>query len=755
MPKIKYSFNPKITPSQTKQEAGAFSLGWEVAEVEWEHDALTELVRTRAYLTSSVKNGHKTASNVEEVYFIALDFDKGSPTMEEFIHDGQKFQFSWFLHTTMNHTPENNRFRVWIPLKNPISGAQLRNLKPVFYKKFPQVDSTCFQGERYYMISANAQTEIFTKLDPFGAQPIFLDATTYLDVPQPDPPAVRLSSNSSNSSNSSDSGGPGRPKKYKTEAEKQTAEAKHETFTLETPIRLKNNAVITAGEVRNKTEIFCPFCIHDSSHRTNPNNPNAFITFHKSGSLYIYCSSEDKTYWQEFQTPLSKYNTTIFYNKSTKFYSHYNEKYKYIENLKDRTDLQSWCANNYYDERLAPYSPRFSITFDPSKKPGINYEDFEINIFEESDILIKAKEEVQNLPDTSKNLPLDQVLDAIEANCDYTFTALSNIFGDRPVLGHFINWIAAILQTRKKSFTAWIISSKTQGVGKDLLFVKILRPIFGEAQIQLFPAERIGDKFNSSDETCWIRGYNEVWTDSDKKVSTFRRDWLKAKITDNYQQVERKGIDIYEVPNFMNFILFSNNAHALDIEVDDRRFNVVRNPLAKNLQKEVPGWQQRDIIEAHVANELPTFARLLLQLQIDTLKAEQVVHTQARHDLIQLSQTDDEDFFQALLDRNIHYFDFDSIFPVSEHAASLDSNYRSEKAELCEKYLLEYGVIKATFLKPIFASVFKGTFRYNKLIKRLKSQDLVELTVRLGEGKSPERVYTHKLNTLYTNSTAG
>ena len=47
MPKIKYSFNPKITPSQTKQEAGAFSLGWEVAEVEWEHDALTELVRTR------------------------------------------------------------------------------------------------------------------------------------------------------------------------------------------------------------------------------------------------------------------------------------------------------------------------------------------------------------------------------------------------------------------------------------------------------------------------------------------------------------------------------------------------------------------------------------------------------------------------------------------------------------------------------------------------------------------------------------
>ncbi len=89
---------------------------------------------------------------------------------------------------------------------------------------------------------------------------------------------------------------------------------------------------------------------------------------------------------------------------------------------------------------------------------------------------------------------------------------LLTLFGEKKFLERFINWIAYILQEREKSYTAWLITSNVQGIGKDLMFIRILMPLFGEKQSQLMNGSRIAKNFNKIDMNCFLRGYNEVFS---------------------------------------------------------------------------------------------------------------------------------------------------------------------------------------------------------------------------------------------------
>ena len=81
--KLKYSYNPQLTSNLTKADGGKITEGWILTETNWEENSLNEMVKTVSYLPSKLKDGHKLKKNVEEVYFLTLDFDKGDPSMEK------------------------------------------------------------------------------------------------------------------------------------------------------------------------------------------------------------------------------------------------------------------------------------------------------------------------------------------------------------------------------------------------------------------------------------------------------------------------------------------------------------------------------------------------------------------------------------------------------------------------------------------------------------------------------------------------
>ena len=101
--KLKYSYNPQLTSNLTKADGGRITEGWILSETNWSEKDLVDLVKTISYLPSKLIDGKKLKKNVEEVFFLTLDFDKGNPSMEKYIETSNSSKFSWFLHTTVNH----------------------------------------------------------------------------------------------------------------------------------------------------------------------------------------------------------------------------------------------------------------------------------------------------------------------------------------------------------------------------------------------------------------------------------------------------------------------------------------------------------------------------------------------------------------------------------------------------------------------------------------------------------------------------
>ena len=177
--KLQYSYNPNITPGLNKKEAAEKSRGWILESVKWEETALTKMVREICYIPSTLSDGHKVKESVSEVHFLPLDFDKGEPTLAEFIENGSKWKFSWFMHTTVSHQKEKiskegeilapiDRFRVIIPFSKPLSRDELMAQKEFWMEKFSKLDTGSFQGERYYYQTPSAETHLYSYKDKEG-----------------------------------------------------------------------------------------------------------------------------------------------------------------------------------------------------------------------------------------------------------------------------------------------------------------------------------------------------------------------------------------------------------------------------------------------------------------------------------------------------------------------------------------------------------------------------------------------------------
>lgn len=223
---------------------------------------------------------------------------------------------------------------------------------------------------------------------------------------------------------------------------------------------------------------------------------------------------------------------------------------------------------------------------------------------------------------------------------------ITSICVDAATKEHFINWLAYIFQTRRKTGTAWILQG-TQGTGKGLLFSKILSPLLGETHCHQVIMERFDDQFNAYLERNIILFIDEANVD-DSTSTTRTLNKLKNLITERIQVIRAMRANPVLKPIYCNLIFASNQHDIVPIDPSDRRFNVAprqESPLEISAQE-----VDRIIVE------LQEFANYLYSYAVEEERVHAVLLNDARQQLINLSETSVEAFFHAVIMGDLGYF---------------------------------------------------------------------------------------------------
>ena len=146
--------------------------------------------------------------------------------------------------------------------------------------------------------------------------------------------------------------------------------------------------------------------------------------------------------------------------------------------------------------------------------------------------------------------------------------------GDEKLNAWFLEWMATPLRAPFQKTGVMVILKGGQGTGKSVFGSFIANFIYGrDLSFETSGIDAIAGKFNSSragaqfgvcNELSTIEGTKEAWS------SAF--DMMKNAITDDFVQVEKKGIDRMMVENHLNLFGTTNNDRCAKIEHDDRRY---------------------------------------------------------------------------------------------------------------------------------------------------------------------------------------
>ncbi len=264
--------------------------------------------------------------------------------------------------------------------------------------------------------------------------------------------------------------------------------------------------------------------------------------------------------------------------------------------------------------------------FDPNDPWYINLFERSINYFEETEYM-----------------RLKRTTDVIEPLQDFgnIWSLLSNLIPDEAERNHFVNWLATILNTRKKMRTSFVFKG-VQGAGKNAFFQHVIAPLLGKGQCRVVKNEDLIESFNPWMKQAFFIAFDEVAHDN-KSRNTLNSK-LKALITDDKVTLNDKNDKAYQIENNMNCVFFSNVAVPLVVEQSDRRFTIIRT--GGNLTKQ--GFFDGDEFFKRISNELMSFAQYLTNFAFDENQANTVLDTEEKRSLVAAAIDRFEDFATKL-----------------------------------------------------------------------------------------------------------
>ena len=162
-----------------------------------------------------------------------------------------------------------------------------------------------------------------------------------------------------------------------------------------------------------------------------------------------------------------------------------------------------------------------------------------------------------------------------------------------------------------------------------------------------------GQEFNTSLESNYCILIDEVEADFSDNGNELARV-LKHFVTEKHIGIEGKGIDIKNGMNNANLFLATNKPFAVRIEPKDRRF-IVGARQEKEVY-ETGWWLGDDEMTIKLAGELEEFVFYLKNYCVQHEFLNRVVKNEAREELIGLSKTHTDLFFEAVRKGDFQWF---------------------------------------------------------------------------------------------------
>lgn len=281
-------------------------------------------------------------------------------------------------------------------------------------------------------------------------------------------------------------------------------------------------------------------------------------------------------------------------------------------------------------QRGAP-APRvvqdWTMFFDPSDKTTVDFVNKRLNLFTPTKYMgVEPEEQPLAFPKISK--------------------VIKHICVDEPTYQHFIKWLAHIVQFRTKTQTAWIFSG-TEGTGKGTLFHQILTPLFGQEQAHLITQDQADEQYNGYLQRNMILYLDEGDVESSKQADRMLAKF-RSIITEPTIPLRQMRANTVQAPSFTNLIIATNKSLPIKLTAGDRRYNVAPRQH-KKIEISLEEYEG-------IKDELPAFTAHLKAQKIARTDALQVLYSEARSDLLELSKTVADEFFDALRSGNLDFF---------------------------------------------------------------------------------------------------
>ena len=333
------------------------------------------------------------------------------------------------------------------------------------------------------------------------------------------------------------------------------------------------------------------------------------------------------------------------------------------------------------------------VIFNPSQDLTVDKSAKTINLFKPTDFMVGKK--------TPKVINL--AVDTPSIN-----NLLSNLIPVDVERDRFVNWLAGIMQTRKKQLTAWVFMGQP-GAGKNVLLDHVLKPLFGENQAIKVEDEQLKNPFNGWLQNAILIAFNEVAHDNRTRNSINSK--VKAIITDNDIMINEKNVKVFTIENHANVLFFSNSSIPVLIESDDRRFNVVRT--GGNMRKR--GWfSDPEQFFTDVKTELSTFAEYLINYDYDPVLAKTVISNGVKDALVDVGMTCYAEFSSHLKNNDVDWFveSMDSMLP--------SSNIKAVR-------------LNGSIAKDSALAAFKDIYQDERMTKSKLTKELKLHGIRIGE----------------------
>ena len=149
--------------------------------------------------------------------------------------------------------------------------------------------------------------------------------------------------------------------------------------------------------------------------------------------------------------------------------------------------------------------------------------------------------------------------------------------GDKAAWKWLLRWMAWGVQNAAEKQDVAVVLAGGQGTGKGAV-AAILRRIYGRASLSVASKDHLTGRFNG-------HLADKMFVHADEAL--FARDPsivgpLKALVTERTMPIERKGVDVVQAPNRFRLLMTTNEAHAVHLDADDRRFAVLQTAGKRN-----------------------------------------------------------------------------------------------------------------------------------------------------------------------------